>query len=203
MADIPQPSDAKLYQGLEKHSAIANKWIGYVPLESVLGKDYSNLELRLTRFTMPPLEIGSSNVSFKGYSIQVPTHVLNSETKEVTFEYIVDEDFENYAALYNWASGIGNIVDIGDENNSGNTQGIITKSMIPVRVWLLDSYKKVRREFLFEGAWIKQFNDLQLDYSQAEEVHHSFTMTYYDFKVNRKPLTQKMNVASHSFGDFG
>lgn len=189
MAEIENPSDAKLYEGLERHSAITNKWIGYVPLESVLGKEYKNLELRLTRFTMPPIEIGTSTVSFKNYQLEVPTHVMNSDTKEVVFEYIVDEDFENYSALYNWASGIGNIVDIGDENNNERTQGIMTRSLIPVRVWLLDSYKKVRREFLFEGAFIKQFNDLQLDFSQANEVHHSFTLAYYDFKVNRKPGT--------------
>lgn len=189
MADVPQPSDAKLYQGLERHAAITNKWIGYVPLETILGKDYKNLELRLTKFSMPPLQIGSTSVSYKGYSIEVPSHILNAETKEITFEYIVDEDFENYAALYNWASGIGNIVDIGDENNNVRTEGVLSKSMLPVRVWLLDSYKKVRREFLFEGAWIKQFNDLALDYSQANEIHHSFTMTYYNFKVNRKAGT--------------
>lgn len=189
MADIPQPSDAKLYQGLERHAAIENKWIGYVPLESVLGKNYKNLELRLTRFTMPPITIGTSSVSFKSYTLEVPTHILNAETKELSFEYIVDEDFENYAALYNWASGIGNFVNIGDENNAQNTQGVITNSLIPVRVWLLDSYKKVRREFLFEGAFIKQFNDLQLDYSNANEVHHSFVLAYYDFKVNWKPGT--------------
>lgn len=189
MPETPQPSDAKLYQGLERHAAITNKWIGYIPLETILGNDYKNLELRLTRFSMPPLQIGSSTVSYKGYSIEVPSHIMNAETKELTFEYIVDEDFENYAALYNWASGIGNIVDIGDENNNVRTEGILSRSMIPVRVWLLDSYKKVRREFLFEGAWIKQFNDLQLDYSQANEIHHSFTMTYYNFKVNHKAGT--------------
>ena len=182
-------SDSKLYQGLERHAAIENKWIGYVPLESVLGKEYKNLELRLVRFSMPPIQIGTSVVSFKSYQVEVPTHILNPDTKEITFEYIVDEDFENYVALYNWASGIGNFVDIGDESNIENTQGIITKSMIPVRVWLLDSYKKVRREFLFEGAFIKQFSDLQLNYSSANEVHHSFTLAYYDFKVNLKPGT--------------
>lgn len=188
MAETTQAtSDAKLYEGLDKHAAIANKWIGYVPLESVLGSEYKNIELRLVRFSMPPLEVGSSTVSFKNYSIEVPTHVMNSDTKEITWEYIVDEDFENYSALYNWASGIGNIVDIGDENNSPATGGILLNSLIPCRVWLLDSYKKVRREFLFENCWIKRFNDLALDYSNANEVHHSVTLTYSSFKVNRKP----------------
>lgn len=186
MSDIPQPSDAKLYQGLERHAAIGNKWIGYIPLETVLGPEFKNIELRLVRFSMPPLQIGSQSVSFKGYSVEVPTHVLNAETKEITWEYIVDEDFENYASLYAWASGIGNIVDIGDDSNAARTEGILTNSIIPCRVWLLDSYKKIRREFLFENCWIKQFNDLALDYSNANEVHHSITMTYSNFKVLHK-----------------
>lgn len=185
MADpIQTLSDSQLYQGIERHAAITNKWIGYVPLQSVLGNEYKNLELRLTRFTMPSLQIGSASVSIKGYSVDMPTHILNSETKEVTFEYIVDEDFENYVSLYSWASGVGNYVDLGDETDDAN--GEILQSVIPCRVWLLDSYKRVRREFLFNNAWIKTFNELALDYSQANEVHHSFTLTYSDFKVLKK-----------------
>lgn len=179
-------SDSKTYEGIERHSAISNKWIGYVPLQSVLGNDYKNIELRLVRFSMPQLQIGSSSVSYKGYSIDVPTHLVNPDTKEITWEYIVDEDFENYSALYSWASGIGNIVDIGEENNNVRTEGELIKSIIPCRVWLLDSYKKVRREFLFENCWIKNFNELALDYSNANEIHHSVTMTYANFKINRK-----------------
>ena len=38
-------SDSKLYEGLDKHAAISNKWIGYIPLESVLGSEYKNIEL--------------------------------------------------------------------------------------------------------------------------------------------------------------
>lgn len=179
-------SDSKLYEGLDKHAAISNKWIGYIPLESVLGSEYKNIELRLVRFSMPRLDIGSGTVSYKGYSIELPNHIMNSDTKEINWEYIVDEDFSNYSALYAWASGIGNIVDIGDENNNINTQGLLINSIIPCRVWLLDSYKKVRREFLFENCWIKNFSDLNLDYNNANEIHHNITMTYSNFKVLRK-----------------
>ena len=52
-------SDSKLYEGLDKHAAISNKWIGYIPLESVLGSEYKNIELRLVRFSMPRLDIWS------------------------------------------------------------------------------------------------------------------------------------------------
>lgn len=189
MAENQSVSNAATYQGLKRHDAIQNKWIGYVPLQTVLGSEYKNLELRLTRFTMPPMQIGSQTVSFQSYQVEIPTHMINADTKELTFEYIVDEDFENYAALYNWASGIGNYVEIGGENNAINTYGVLSKSMIPVRIWLLDSYKNVRREFVFEGCWIKQFNDLALDYQNAEEIHHSFTLAYQKFTVQKKTTT--------------
>lgn len=178
-------NDSKLYTGLDKHAAITNKWIGYVPLESILGKQYSNLELNLTRFSMPSIQLGSSSVSFKGYSVEVPTHVLNADTKEIVWEYIVDERFDNYAALYSWASGIGNLVTITDEDNSLNTLGILSNSTITCRVWLLDSYKNMLREFVFNNCWIKQFNELTLEYASANEVHHSITLAYSDFTVSK------------------
>jgi hypothetical protein len=39
--------------GLNTNLANSNKWIGYFPLEDVLGKKYNNLELHLTRFSLP------------------------------------------------------------------------------------------------------------------------------------------------------
>ena len=39
--------------GLNSEYANSNKWYGYFPLANVLGKNYSNLELSLTRFSLP------------------------------------------------------------------------------------------------------------------------------------------------------
>lgn len=48
--------------------------------------------------------IGSSSVQFKGYTYEVPTHVIDPDTKEITFNYIVDQNFYNYKSLFTFAS---------------------------------------------------------------------------------------------------
>lgn len=91
-------------QGLDTHYAHANHWVGYVPLENVLGRSFSNLQLNLTDFDVPQMVIGSSSVQFKGYMYEVPTHVIDPDTKEITFNYIVDQNFYNYKSLFTFAS---------------------------------------------------------------------------------------------------
>ena len=53
--------------GLRTDYAVSNKWIGYVPLENALGRSYNNLELHLTRFSLPQQEMSSMTASYKGY----------------------------------------------------------------------------------------------------------------------------------------
>lgn len=54
-------------RGLAANLANSNKWFGYFPLENVLGESYSGLEMHLTRFALPQMEMGSTAVSFRGY----------------------------------------------------------------------------------------------------------------------------------------
>mgnify|MGYP001771833846 CR=1 FL=1 len=39
--------------GLNTNLANGNHWIAYFPLEDLLGKKYRNIELHLTRFSLP------------------------------------------------------------------------------------------------------------------------------------------------------
>ena len=50
-------------QGLQTEYATANKWIAYLPIENVLGKKYTGLELHITRFSLPNLPIGVAKLS--------------------------------------------------------------------------------------------------------------------------------------------
>lgn len=185
-------------QGLNTNYSVNNKWIGYIPLENALGKKFKSLELNLTRFTIPSVDVGTTTTSFKGITIELPTKVLNEGTREITFEYFVSEDWYNYRALYHWASGLGIInpvvKDAFDAVSSGNTAnsalgtntsatGVFT-DLLDCRVWLLDNYKQKVISFVFHNCFIKSFSDLALDYSQAEVVQHSFTMAYTHFTID-------------------
>jgi hypothetical protein len=49
-----------MMQGLNTNFSHANKWVGYFPLANVLGNKYNNLELNLTRFSIPQMVMGST-----------------------------------------------------------------------------------------------------------------------------------------------
>ena len=61
--------------------------------------------------------------------------VPGPDTKEITFEYIVDANWNNYRALYCWAANIGIITPVTKQQTNG--QADLTK-LLPVRVYLLD-----------------------------------------------------------------
>ena len=166
--------------GIGTDYAITNKFIMYIPIQNILGPDYKALELNLTRFSIPQVIIGSTSVSFKGYSAEFPTKVISPDTKELTFEYIVDSNWNNYRALYCWAANIGIITPVTKQQENQ----IDLSTLLPVRIYLLDQYKRKIIEFIYENCWIKVFQDLQLDYTtQASEVHHSFTLAYTNFSI--------------------
>lgn len=167
--------------GIGTDYAVTNKFIMYIPIQNILGPQYKALELNLTRFSIPQVIVGSTSVSFKGYSAEFPTKVICPDTKEITFEYIVDANWNNYRALYCWAANIGIITPVTKQQTDG--QADLTK-LLPVRVYLLDQYKNKIIEFIYENCWVKVFQDLALDYTtQPTEVHHSFTLAYTNFSI--------------------
>lgn len=168
-------------QGLQTEYATANKWIAYLPIENVLGKKYTGLELHITRFSLPQMVMGSTTASYKGYTKETPTKVMNYQSQELTLEYIVDANWTNYKSLYLWMSEInGSVNRVVDEK----INPITPSNYIPMRVYLLDQYKNKIIQFVFEHCWIKIFNDLALEYSNSGEVHHSFTIVYDDFHID-------------------
>src|SRR5574344_1305247 len=101
-----------MLNGLATNLAVQNKWIALVPL-SLLAKDqkqskkFNDIELNLTEFNIPQVEIGSTTASFKGVTIKLPTKVINPDSREIQFSYLIDANWLNYRLLYYWASGIG------------------------------------------------------------------------------------------------
>ena len=129
--DKPQIKVGPNLMGLDNNLAAQNQWFAYLPIENVLGKKYSNLTLHLTRFSLPQMVMGSMTVPFKGYQKEMPTKVMNAETKELTFEYLVDERWQNYRALYTLMSGTeGNINKVVDEGLAP----ISPSDYIPIRI---------------------------------------------------------------------
>ena len=177
--DKPLVEPTAMY-GLNTNYAHSNRWVAYFPIQNVLGKEYNNIELNLTRFAIPQMEMGSTETSFKDYSIQIPTKVMDPSNHKINFEYIVDEKWANYRSLYTWMSGIeGNINPI-DKTSSEN---IGKNYMLDVRVWLIDNFKLRLIDLVFHNSWIHMFNDLALESGNTDEVIHGFSMYYSNFEI--------------------
>ena len=178
-ADANGMSHAQIFN-MDVNYANQNKWFCYCPLEDVLGKKYNNLNLHLTRFSIPQLLTSSQTVSFRGYSKEMPTKVLMPDTKEITLEYIVDADWQNYRALYAFMSNInGTINPVSNDEKTG----ILPSEYLPIRIYLLGPYKKKIIQFLFQNCWIKVFNELQLDVNQPGEVTHAVTWAWDSYQL--------------------
>ena len=178
-ANVDAALQAQIFN-MDVNYANQNKWFAYCPLEDVLGKKYKNLNLHLTKFNIPQLMQGTMETSFRGYSKEMPTKILNPSTKEITLEYIVDADWNNYRALYAFMSNInGTINPVSTDEKTG----ILPIEYMPVRIYLLGPYKKKIIQFLFENCWIKVFNELQMDVNQPGEVNHSFTLCWDRYSI--------------------
>ena len=169
--------------GMDLNYAAANSWYLYLPIENILGKSYDGLNLHVTRFSLPQMEITSATVSYKGYSKEIPTKVINADSKMLTIEYIVDENWVNYACLYAWLSHVYGALNpmIQDDD----TAPIQPSDYLLLRLYLLDNYKRKIMEFQFMDCWIKNFGDLALDVTNAGETHHSFTICYDTYKIEK------------------
>lgn len=173
---IVQPN---LY-GLDTNYATSNKWFAYLPLENVLGPRYKNIDLHLTRFSIPQIVMGSMEVAFRGYKKQIPNKLIDAETKQLTLEYIIDEDWNNYRQLYLWMSSlIGNLNHMVEEEATT----ITASQYVPLRIYLLDNHKRRVMSFLFEDCWIQLFNELALDVNNPGQITHSFTFYYSQMKL--------------------
>ena len=124
--------------------------------------------------------MSSQTVSFRGYSKEMPSKVLMPDTKEITIDYIVDSNWDNYRMLYAFMSNINGTINpvSTDEKN-----GILPSEYVPFRLYLLGPYKKKIISFVFENTWIKVFNELQLDVNQPGEVTHSFTLVWDRYRI--------------------
>ena len=166
--------------GIGTNYATANKWIAFLPLENVLGPRYKNVDLHLTRFSIPQITMGSMEVAYKGYKKQIPSKLIDSETKQLTLEYLIDENWNNYRQLYLWMSSlIGNLNPIVEEK----TTTITASQYIPLHIYLLDNYKKRIMSFMFENCWVQTFNELALDVNNPNPITHSFTFYYDQMKL--------------------
>ena len=182
--------------GLDPNYAAENKWYMYLPMKNVLGNASADLNLSITQFYLPGLEIGTVDTSFKGYTVTVPEpKLINPNSKTMKFRYIINDDWYNYCTLYTWACKLGILNNLSDVNttiqDAAHAEG--TSKYLTARLYLLSPFKKKLVEFVFEYAFLKNFGEILLTYENSNPVTHDITLSYNFFSIDRHIPMEKTN----------
>ena len=155
-----------------------NRWIACIPFKKInpnLTTD--TIAFNLTNYSLPEMVLGTTLTQYHGYEIEIPTHI-RAQTKELTFEYMLSEDFHQWKVLYTWVNKIADEIGSGANTNYENF-------VLPIRVIILTAFKTPIFEILYNNAWIKGFGSIEFDYQDpdASNIKHSFTIAYSNYEL--------------------
>ena len=161
------------------------RWLANIPM-NILFPDESDVSLNLTTFDIPNINIQTVENKYQGYTVESPAGLIDSEAKEITFEYIIDSDMRTYFLLYKWANLYTQyILDTTTENDRYSKKDP-QSARVPVFVSILDEYKNVILKIKYYNCWIKSFTNLSLSYQDTPSpLTHSFTFAYERFEIER------------------
>lgn len=165
--------------------ASQTRWLAILPINIMLKSEKTRaLSLNLTKFDLPEVEIGSTTTSYAGYTVEIPTGVVNPGEKSVTFSYLLSSDLYQYRMLHKWVQILSNtnLTNYSEDVKTASDNN--TPIRYPVTVVLLSEFKTPIVAIRYNDCWIKRFGQLQMDYQSSDEpVIHNFTLAYsnYDF----------------------
>ena len=166
--------------------ATNTKWLASIPFRTLFPNE-SEVHLNLTAFDIPSIDIGTTSISYGGYSIEQPSNVIQPSDKECTFSYILDSNMTVYWLLYKWCSMFSeNMVSIikEDEESSGSTVPLVNK--VPISVFILNEFKTKIMKITYHDCWVKSFGNLSMSYQDdPAPLTHTFTVAYSRFEIER------------------
>jgi hypothetical protein len=160
--------------------AVTNKWVCDIPLSTVI-PDIEDVSLNLVTFSIPAIEMSKAEFSYMGNAVEIPTGVVNPSDKTITFNYLIGSDWSQYRNLYKWVSALGTVNTPMTEASPTDVSNY-KKYSLPIRVYILDEFKKTVLSFKYSNSWINMFSEVSMDYSDdPTTINHSFTISYSDF----------------------
>ena len=177
---MANPDDLMLHK---KYPATTNKWYADIPL-SMISRDFGDFTLQLQNFTIPRIEVGHASLPYKGVDLQVPNRTFNASGKEAEFTYLIDENWESYLALYQWAKCYPSIDNPTPNDSVVENDNPYGWWVIPIHVHLLHPYRGDIMHIVYYGCTIKYFNEFRVTYTEKPvPMPHSFRITYQRMEI--------------------
>lgn len=175
--------------------------------------------LNCKSLTFPEFRIGTTTVGFLNYSFDVSTR-SNITDKKLVCSFILSENWLQYLMLLKWfeledfcrytknrdetveidlGNGIKRTINAAEYESwmakSGRNPFYSTQGpMVNTNLYLLDNFMNRIATFNFEGCFLTNIKNVDLDYSKTDktEILTIFTMSFYKYNVfiNNKELAK-------------
>lgn len=203
--------------------ANSTKWIFNIPIGQLFNiqndyiRDGQMLEypLNCKSIAFPEFRMGSNNLTFLNYSVELSNH-SNVTEKQLVITFLISENWLQYLMLLKWfeledftrynenredtviielGDGIKQTIPITEYermlyNNGLNPYYSAQGPLINANLYFMDNFMNRKCTFNFEGCWIKSIRNVELSYDKTEgtELGCTFTMAYYKYNVFNNDL---------------
>ena len=132
----------------------------------------------LKSVTLPDYNLEVQDSYFGNIVRKQPISRINNDLTQMTFDFKVDEDLQNYMACYTW------IKELREGRATKHSLGKLHKSNIAaINVIVKDNEKREKYRLVFKECQIISLSALVLQYGINDEVIFSTTMNYHNFEI--------------------
>lgn len=187
--------------------------------DNVEGGQLLTYPLNCKSLAFPEFRMGTTTVGFLNYSFDVSTR-SNITDKKLVCSFILSENWLQYLMLLKWfeledfsrytknrdetveidlGNGIKRTINAAEYESwmakSGRNPFYSTQGpMVNTNLYLLDNFMNRIATFNFEGCFLTNIKNVDLDYSKTDktEILTTFTMSFYKYNVfiNNKELAK-------------
>lgn len=136
------------------------------------GKEFEVLNYFITSVELPTVSVQGIDTPYHGMQCSVPSNTMTFD--DLTFNFIVDEDYKNYFAIYNWLYELAH----------GNSKTPL-EHYKDLSLHLLTNNKTELAVIVFEGAYPTSLGSLSLNSQTAnpQNLTASVTVKYQRSKL--------------------
>jgi len=171
----------------QQNLATGSKWIAEIPFSSIFTDVKLNVNLNITKCTMPGMNSLPTETSYQAYKVSVPSRVQAMESRDLVLEYILSSDYNQYILLQRWINASVTNKFINGVKLNEVDDAFEESVKIPISLILLSEFKKEVLRVKYHNCFITKIDPLALKYDINEEeiLKHQFTCTFTHYTIEK------------------
>ena len=149
--------------------ALKNLKHKYNSINSQAGISKDAIKFSIIRAEIPEVTAKAEDIKYAGHTFPIATHVRDPYTP-LSIEFKIDNQYANYATLYEWLNLI-----LNEKEGYFDAEHLATTKYSPayqttLSVVSIDEYNEPIIQWIFTHAFITNLGSIQLDYQNPEEL---------------------------------